>query len=84
MGLTPGQGAKILCASWPKKQNIKQKQYCNKSSKDFKNVPLQKLFKKNEKALPYFRVGKLRVWKLRGWKVGGIITPEAEDSLSTD
>ena len=29
-------------ASWPKKQNIKQKQYCNKFSKDFKNGPHQK------------------------------------------
>ena len=25
----------------PKNQNIKQKQYCNKSSKDFKNGPHQ-------------------------------------------
>lgn len=35
MGLTPCQGAKILHASWPEKQIIKQKQYYNKSSKDF-------------------------------------------------
>ena len=27
-GLIPGQGAKIPHALWPKKQNIKQKQYC--------------------------------------------------------
>ena len=26
----PGQGAKTSHASWPKKQNIKQKRYCNK------------------------------------------------------
>ena len=30
VGSIPGQGAKILYASWPKNQNIKQKQYCNK------------------------------------------------------
>ena len=38
-GLIPGQGAKIPRASWPKNQNIKQKQYCNKFNKDFKNGP---------------------------------------------
>ena len=31
----PGQGDKIPHASWPKSQNIKQKQYCNKFNKDF-------------------------------------------------
>ena len=35
-------GAKMPHASWPKNQNIKQKQYCNKFSKDFKNGPHQK------------------------------------------
>ena len=34
-----GQGAKIPHALWPENQNIKQKQYCNKFSKDFKNRP---------------------------------------------
>ena len=38
----PGRGAKILHASKPKNQNIKQKQYCNKFNKDFKNGPYQK------------------------------------------
>ena len=28
--------------SWPKSQNIEQKQYCNKFNKDFKNAPHQK------------------------------------------
>ena len=37
-----GQGDKIPYASWPKNQNIKQKQYCNKFNKDFKNSPHQK------------------------------------------
>ena len=38
-GSIPGQGAKILHASGLKKQNIKQKQYCNKFNKEFKNGP---------------------------------------------
>ena len=45
-GSVPGRGAKIPHASGPKNQNIKQKQYCNKFNKDFKNGPHQKnLFK---------------------------------------
>ena len=39
MGSIPGQGAKSLGASWPKNQNIKQKQYCNKFNKNLKNGP---------------------------------------------
>ena len=35
----PGWGPKILQASWPKNQNIKQKQYFNKFNKEFKNGP---------------------------------------------
>ena len=38
-GSIPGWGAKIPHASRTKNQNIKQKQYCNKFSKDFKNGP---------------------------------------------
>ena len=41
-GSIPGLGAKIPHFSWPKSQNIKQKQYCNKFNKDFKNGPHQK------------------------------------------
>ena len=48
-GLIPGWGAKIPRASWPKNQNIKQKQYCNKFNKDFKNGPHQKNLKKKIK-----------------------------------
>ena len=33
VGSIPCQGAKIPHASWPKNQNIKQKQYCNKFNK---------------------------------------------------
>ena len=33
-GLIPGQGAKVLLASGPKNQNIKQKQHCNKFNKE--------------------------------------------------
>ena len=43
----PGWGTKIPHASY-KNQNIKQKQYCNKLNKDFKNGPHQKK-KKNFK-----------------------------------
>ena len=35
-GLNPGQGAKIPHASWPKNQNIIQKQCCNKFKKDLR------------------------------------------------
>ena len=42
VGLIPGWGAKIPHAAQPKNQNIKQKQYCNKFNKDFKNGPHQK------------------------------------------
>ena len=38
-------GAKTPHASWPKNQNITQKQYCNKFNKDFKKGPHQKLIK---------------------------------------
>ena len=38
-GLIPGQRTKIPHASQPKNQNIKQKPYCNKFNKDFKNGP---------------------------------------------
>ena len=41
-GSIPGGVAKIPHASRPKNQNIKQKQYCNKFSKDFSNGPHQK------------------------------------------
>ena len=36
-GSIPGWGAKIQHASWPKNQNIKQNQHCNKFNKNFKN-----------------------------------------------
>ena len=45
----PGWGAKSLHASRPKKQNIKQKQYCNKFSKVLENGPHQKIKKKKKK-----------------------------------
>ena len=41
-GSIPGWGAKIPHALRPKKQNTKQKQYCNKVNKDFKYSPHQK------------------------------------------
>jgi len=43
----PGWRAKIPHALWPKNLAIiKQKQYCNKFSKDFKNDPHQEKSKK--------------------------------------
>ena len=56
VGLIPGRGAKILHVWKPKKKQkknqktktIKQKQYCNKFNKDFKNRPHQKREKGNE------------------------------------
>ena len=39
---SPGDFPRIPHASWPKHQNIKQKQYCNKFNKDFKNGPHSK------------------------------------------
>ena len=38
-GLIPGWSAKIPHAMWPKHQNIKEKQYCNKFNKDLKKKP---------------------------------------------
>ena len=45
-GLIPGQGAKIPHALGPKNQNMKQKQCCNKFSKDQKS-------KRNDLVLKY-------------------------------
>ena len=42
VGLIPGQGVKIPNAWWPKNQNIKQKQHCDKFNKDLKNGPCKK------------------------------------------
>ena len=44
VGLIPGWGAKILHASWPKKQNINQEQYYNKLNKN--GPPQNNLLKK--------------------------------------
>ena len=41
-GSIPGQGVKIPQASWPKNQNIKHKQCCDKFNKDFKTGPFKK------------------------------------------
>ena len=50
VGSIPGQGTKIPHASRPRKQNIKQKQHCNKFNKDLlKNDPHQKTVKKKKK-----------------------------------
>lgn len=41
-GSIPGRRAKIPPASWPKPQNIRQKQYCNEFNKDLTKGPHQK------------------------------------------
>ena len=48
VGWIPGRGSRIPHALWPKNQNIKQKQYCNKFNKDFKNGPRQKKNRKKK------------------------------------
>ena len=50
VGSIPGQGAKIPHALRPKtKTKTKQKTYCNKFNKDFKNHAHQKILKKKKK-----------------------------------
>ena len=49
VGSSPGQGAMIPYASWPKYQNTEQKQFGNKISKDFKNDIRQKNLKKKKR-----------------------------------
>jgi len=45
-GLIPGEAARISHTSWSKNQNVKQKEYCDKFNKDFKNGPHQKNLKR--------------------------------------
>ena len=67
MGSIPGRGTKIPHASAPKNQNIKQKQYCNKFNKGFKNGPHQKVLKQiNHNKI---KLGGWREYKL-GWQGG--------------
>ena len=42
VGSIPGWGTKIPHALWPKKQNVKQKQYCDNSIKTLKMVQVKK------------------------------------------
>ena len=60
MGSIPGQRAKVPHALWPKNQNIKQKQCCNKINKDFKNGPHRKknLKKKTDMEKPWRHTAK--------------------------
>ena len=51
MGLILGWGAKIPHDSGPINQNVKQKPYCDKLNKDFKNGPHQKIFKKGSQTI---------------------------------
>ena len=50
VGSIPGQGPKIPCALWPKRQkHKKQKQYCNQFNKISKTVHIKKSWKKKKK-----------------------------------
>ena len=49
VGSMPIGVAKIPHASWPKRQNLEQKQYCNKFNKDFKKMVYIKKKKKVQK-----------------------------------
>ena len=49
VGSIPGRGAGIPHTSRPKNQDIKQKQYCGKFNKDFRNGPHQKNLKKKKR-----------------------------------
>ena len=48
VGSIPGQGAKTPHASGPENQSIKQKQYCNRFNKSFKNGPYKEIFLKEK------------------------------------
>ena len=56
VGLIPGWGARTPRASQPKKQNIKQKQYCRQFDKDFKNGLGPKKKKNLKKKKPCVRI----------------------------
>ena len=45
VGSVPCWGTKMPCDLWPKYQNIRQKQYCNRFNKDFKMIHIQKNLK---------------------------------------
>ena len=57
VGSIPGWGARIPQASRPKSKSIKQKQYCNKFNKDFKNGPHWKKRKKTNPQVLLCRAG---------------------------
>ena len=62
------QGAKIPHASWPKKQNIKQKQYCNKFKKTLKMVHVKKVLKTKRGWDLWIQYSwKEGRWELRAW-----------------
>ena len=70
-GSIPDQETEILHVLWPKSRNIKQKQYCNKFNKDFKNGPQQKKKKswkkKNNRDLAEIWEGLLLGSALMAW-----------------
>ena len=61
VGSIPGQRTKVSHTSQLKNENLKQKHYCKKFSKDFKNGPHQKknLTKKNKDPPKYGYLSRL-------------------------
>ena len=68
VGLIPGQAAMIPHASWPKNQNIKQKQYCNKFNKENKNGPHQKNILKKKRIEACVRKGNIFTYSDVFWR----------------
>ena len=72
VGLIPGYGARTPRASQPRKQNIKQKQFCSQFHKDFKNGlrKKKKSLKKNMCENNYFKICILGLkWKMLSYKL---------------
>ena len=60
-GLIPSREVKTPYASQPGNQNIKQKQYCNKFNKSFRNGPRQKenILRKSKLQWDFYRGDKV-------------------------
>ena len=67
VGSIPGQIANAL---WPKNQNIKQKQYCNKFNKDFKKLHIKKKKKETHREHRENRLVVASWWGLEGRQNG--------------
>ena len=75
-GSIPGQEAKIPHASQPHTQNIKKKEYCNKSNKDFLNGTHKKKMTTVENTI--------RVWCITSCMCGEVLRARQVTSMRTD